>query len=202
MKKVTEIWIPHLSKVRANLLPPESDLSDPPLTAESMAKAIKLMDEIAEKYGPPVAIFTSPKQRARQTIEPAVKRFGQHHDGGCVVIGLNTLSQPDNADPAEKDDPRADGKGLIYYGPRSYSPDWYGWFLASRRVIEAVSKAFHANGPIYISTHRPFVGAARWVVKHGLTLPGRDDIDALDPSLLPYIVIEKENGRLIEIPRK
>ncbi|MBI4262331.1 histidine phosphatase family protein [Candidatus Uhrbacteria bacterium] len=196
-------------------LPPGSDPANPPLANGEEEKAALLTNELVRKYGEPAAIFTSPMTRCLQSARPAIEWFGQHQlPGSVLVVTLNTLCQPDSGD-VDPANPKARADGLVIYGPESFSPEWYEWFKTSRRIIRAIDEQvimtpgqISDRRPIFVFTHRPLVAAARWVAQHGDVVPGKNDINALEGSLLPFCLFEERRlpGYMItnwtELPRE
>lgn len=220
------VFIPHLKKMAvSDLLPIDwDDLSDPPLATESMAKAETLTEELIQKFGSPLGIFQSTKLRCRQTAGPMVQKFVNpfaSRKDTVPLVTLDTLAQTENGD-LDPDNPAADEKKLVYYGPRSNSLDWYRWYEDSMMVITELTEMWRRHSPfceagrhdnaVYVFTHRPIVAAARHTAQGKQDPTGPDDIDALDKTLLPYCVfaIEPVRGqqwlgygpkRWVELPR-
>jgi hypothetical protein len=220
-RKMKLIVVPHGKKMAVKDLPPDFDKSDPPLTEEAKKEAAKLTGYLLRTYGPPLAIFRSPKLRCRQTAETLVHVWVDQLEKDpryyVQLFTLESLAQTENGDAAP-DHLHADKSGLVYYGPRSNSHDWYRWTIQSILAIYALGRMLQyqvpearGNEAIYVYTHRPIVAGCRWIAQ-GKTAPtGADDIDALDKSLLPYcvfdmtctdeVVLANPSFRLVEIPR-
>lgn len=194
------IWVPHLKKKAVKDLQPNSDPSDPPLADGEKEKAVKLITDLEEQFGHPDVIFHSPKLRCVQTATPAFNRFKDQ----IPMICMDTLAQSENGD-LDPQNPGADEKGLVYYGPRTYSPEWYELFMASFwKIMVEYHRNRHEYELMWVFTHRPLVAAARHYAQ-GLPFPtSTDDIDAMDKSLLPYCVFECGRGGLNwhEVPRR
>lgn len=191
------VAIPHGKKMAVKDLPNWNDLSDPPLTDEAKVKARELTLYLLETYGHPLAVFQSSKLRCRQTAEHMVANLvdplKQDKDNYVPLYTLGSLAQTDNGDSAP-DHPDADEKGLVYYGPRSDSRDWYCWTAQSLHAIKALTLMLVRQIPhrametVYVYTHRPIVAGMRWIAQRKDMPTGEDDIDALDTTLLPYCV--------------
>lgn len=188
-----QIWIPHLKKMAVKDLPPGHDPSDPPLTPESLKEAKRLSVTLEKKYGAPSLILHSPKLRCFQTAEPAILKFGQFHKGGCPVISLNSLCQPDSGDH-DPLNPKADKDGHVIYGDHATKEQWYHWFVQSRNFLNIYLENYRfingglkeREGTIWVFTHRPICAAAHKHTEWDHDQGNYEELDPFNPSLLPY----------------
>lgn len=188
-----QLWFPHLTKMLMSDLPEGWDPSDPPLTEEANAQAETLFDEAIALFGPPALIASSPKMRAQQTIAPLVRRFGDLRHNGVLYTTLTSLMQTESGDHLPND-PRADNKGFVLFGPRSNDRHWSTWAEQSARMLEIMSAQTDRPWPIYVGCHRPIVAAMRWNIQHPGRVPEIDDIPTTDKSVFPYCAFVRSTG--------
>jgi broad specificity phosphatase PhoE len=209
--KIRYVLVPHGSKMPAReAIAHGFSPADPPLTEKAKGLAHDLCYELREKFGQPDIIFCSPKIRARQTAERAIKCYGQLQNGGCLVVELNSLCQPDSGEVDHENSTRPDG--LVIYGDPSTDAQWHEWTYQSFELMEAiVGVALRGKDEVtvWVYTHSPHTACARRMARLNATDDDADTIptdgemaaEALDPTIKPYIVIEvaHSGGLFVEV---
>lgn len=200
--KIRFVLIPHGSKLPAkDAIAAGFSPADPPLTEKAQVDAVALCVNLGDKFGQPNVIFSSPKHRARQTAQPAIECFGQLHRGGCLVVELNILSQPDSGEVDRENSTRPDG--LVIYGDLSTEQQWHKWTFESFSVMAAIVSATvwdEDEVTVWVYTHSPHAVCARRMARLNAanedadTAPVDGEImpETFDPAIKPYIVLEME----------
>lgn len=190
------IMIPHLKKLSAEEARAAGfDPADPPLTPQAMMEAMDLCHNLHRVFGEPDILFHSLQLRAQQTASPAIQRFGLLHTGGRLVVGLNSLGQPDSGEKLPSGE-------ILSYGPKTTDPEWHEWTRMSIEFIDIICR--NARGAqslvtAWVYTHRPHTAATRWIAQCNDRHPAIDELDTFDPSLLPYCIFDLMPGnRLVE----
>ena len=164
--------IPHLPKLAVSDLPKGwHDPSDPPLSAEAHLQVPGFTLHLERQLlGGPLFIATASLLRCRQTARFAIERFGNVWGGGCPVITLESLGQPDNGEP-DPENPVADEKGLVYYGQRTSTEDWVRMCAHSISILGGIAEKMLNRPPfevpegscVWVFTTRPLAAAARFI---------------------------------------